>query len=333
MPGGDVNAVAHDVHVLLKVVVVGEEGAGKSSLCRAWRHADLRTEATAAALAGHGAALPEHPTVGVDVEVLTIPTKATPMRVYLWDTAGRKRFMIDDLKSKCFKGADVVVIAVAAAHEQEHQEQVVAQHTKELQRHYPDAGLGPKIVVAFTKCDAALDAAGDSSQTMDDLRLKLSTRVSGDHICTTTKAGCAGAVEPRQLLVGLLNGVAAERRERAFAQIKRDSEERRLSTRSLASLNVPVCNQGRERAASFSLSGSISGFFRRGSHPPGDPVVAAEVPPASAAAAENRKMHAARAAAATAGSNNNGSSSPAPLSSAFTSFRTTLSSKLRALAH
>eukprot|EP00754_Rhynchopus_humris_P004842 Rhum_TRINITY_DN12433_c0_g1::Rhum_TRINITY_DN12433_c0_g1_i1::g.51865::m.51865 len=330
MPGGDVNAVAHDVHVLLKVVVVGEEGAGKSSLCRAWRHADLRTEATAAALAGHGEALPEHPTVGVDVEVLTIPTKATPMRVYLWDTAGRKRFMIDDLKSKCFKGADVVIIAVAAAHERAHQEQVVAHHTQELQRHYPDASLGPKIVVAFTKCDAALDAGDDGTQTMDDLRRTLSTRVSGDHICTTTKAGCAGAVEPRQLLVGLLNGVAAERRERAFAQIKRDSEERRLSNRSLASLSVPVCNQGRERAASFSLSGSISGFFRRGSHPPGDPVVAAEVPPA-----ENRKVHNARAAAVVtpaAGSNNNGSS-PAPLTSAFTSFRTTLSSKLRALAH
>ena len=228
-----------DVHALLKVVLIGDEGCGKTALCRSWvgQHT------------GNGSFDAEetrNPTVGVDVVTCNVVAQMGQVKVYMYDTAGCNRYMRDELKRSCFLMADLFVVVVDASLPQELQTQSISHHMGDVSKL---SGPDTKAVVVLTKCDLL------ATQTRDEVKQSISE--SGCSLDLVTTSTHAKALDSTADFVGILNGIASDRRHEAMMRLKRDAEGRRS-----CKLHAPI--QEKPRASSVKgegAMGAIHNFF------------------------------------------------------------------------
>lgn len=74
---------------LLKIVLVGDSGVGKSNLLLRWTRDEFNPEST--------------PTIGVEFATRTLEIKGKVVKVHVWDTAGQEQFRA--LTSAYYRGA------------------------------------------------------------------------------------------------------------------------------------------------------------------------------------------------------------------------------------
>ena len=68
----------NDFDVLVKIVIVGESGVGKTCLLQRFENDDFSVSHV--------------PTIAIDFKMKTVPISNKKIRMQIWDTAGQERF-------------------------------------------------------------------------------------------------------------------------------------------------------------------------------------------------------------------------------------------------
>lgn len=172
---------------LFKILVVGDSGAGKS--CLILRYADDTYTANPMS------------TIGVDFKVRTIALNESTVRLQIWDTAERKRRL---LQANPFIGAHAIIVAFDVTNRASFDN--VHQHLKEIDR-FADVGI--IVTLVATKCDAPKAAWKVSEEEIQ--LLAESTRK--DVFFTSAKVEENGFVDP--LFEGVAKSILADKIEAA----------------------------------------------------------------------------------------------------------------------
>eukprot|EP01083_Nonionella_stella_P172877 594594_1 len=85
---------APEYDYLLKVVMVGDSGVGKSSLLKRFANRDFTGDYIS--------------TIGVDFEIKTLEIDGKTVKLQIWDTAGQERFRT--ITSSYYRGAHGIII-------------------------------------------------------------------------------------------------------------------------------------------------------------------------------------------------------------------------------
>jgi len=125
-----------DYDYLCKLLVIGDSGAGKSSLLK--RFADNTFSESFAS------------TIGVDFEVRTVEARGKAVKMQMWDTAGQERFRT--ITSAYYRGAHAVLVVFDVTSEESFQN--VTRWIEELMRSTVGAGCRkPNILLVANKTD------------------------------------------------------------------------------------------------------------------------------------------------------------------------------------
>lgn len=125
---------------LLKVVLMGESGAGKSSLLRRFTN-DTFTNAYCS-------------TIGVDFAVKTLSFDGQVVKLQIWDTSGQERFR--SITSSYYRGASAVLIVYAVNDEASFRG---LERWLEEVRRYCTEGVAVMVVAAKSDLPAVVDQA------------------------------------------------------------------------------------------------------------------------------------------------------------------------------
>jgi len=140
------SAVAGDFDYLVKIVVVGESGVGKSSLLK--RFADDEF-------------MPNYiSTIGVDFAIRSLDLDDRRVKLQIWDTAGQERF--HNITTSYYRGAHGVLLCIDVTDADSVRS--VSKWMKEIEQH---ADEGVAVLLVANKCDSApLAGASAGSESL-----------------------------------------------------------------------------------------------------------------------------------------------------------------------
>merc|ERR1740136_5277 len=123
-----------DFDYLLKVVMVGDSGVGKSSLLKRFSSREFTGDYIS--------------TIGVDFEIKTLEVDGKTVKLQIWDTAGQERFQ--NITTSYYRGAHCIILVYDITQRESFDH--VNKWVKQI-RDYASANV--RILLVGNKCDLA----------------------------------------------------------------------------------------------------------------------------------------------------------------------------------
>nr|ABW35318.1 RAB1-like [Gymnochlora stellata]ACF24553.1 Ras-related small GTPase Rab 1 [Gymnochlora stellata] len=181
------DATSTDYDYLVKLVMVGDSGVGKTAL--AHRFAQDKFEKL------------DRSTIGVDLRIKTLKLDEKKVKMQVWDTAGQERFRA--ITQCYYRGADAVVLVF---------DQTNINSYKNLSRWISDiayfAKKNAKIVVCANKADIAEEDAPEAKDILslfegNDVHVIETSAKTGKGVKEAFRMAAAGVVEQLREIRGV----------------------------------------------------------------------------------------------------------------------------------
>ncbi len=176
------SAVTDDYDYLLKFVLVGESGTGKSSLMT--RYAKRTFDPGFVS------------TIGVDFSIETVTVRGATVKLQIWDTAGQERF--NTITTSYYRGSHAIVVVYDVTSRASFQ--AVPAWFERVRHHAPDA---PNVMLVGNKSDLQARRAVPEHEGADLARdhgaLFLETSALADtNVSAVFRRLCEAAVDKKR---------------------------------------------------------------------------------------------------------------------------------------